>query len=342
MTREIQSQKEMQVSPLQRPPRRTLPVEMTLLLMLVPGAAYAQQPVAHMPVSDAKVTGAVEIQGGEMRLASGSGVEAGDGGALITLTRGGELKVCANSAVHLATGAATEIGNGGELTLSLDRGAMELQGPLGKFSDVVITPDLRLLLSGPGVEYVQVRTNEHGDTCVDNAAPKSADQDAPYVTVTEQLGTGVYRVQAGQRVMFEHGSVSAVVDHEKEPCGCPPVAAQAVQGGLGAAPATPAAGNAPGKPEFPLAQSEGLAPPPPAPTEPVVKPGEPHAQVTIPFSYDGSNPAAAEAAAPPHAPVATPAPPAAAAPSNGGGDVWSAVKRLFGKIFRKQKAQPSS
>jgi hypothetical protein len=86
---------------------------------------------------------------------------------------------------------------------------------------------------------VKVRLGENGDTCVDNAGPN-----APYVVVTSVFDGGVYRVQPGQRVMFEQGSLQSVVDQEKEPCGCPP----------------PAAAN-----EFPLAQSEGLAPTPKPP-----------------------------------------------------------------------------
>jgi hypothetical protein len=72
----------------------------------------------------------------------------------------------------------------------------------------------------------------------------------PYVLVTSVFEGGDYRVQSGQRVMFQHGSLHEVVDNEKEPCGCPPPAPK---------------GN-----EFPLAQSEGLAPTPkPAPSVPM-------------------------------------------------------------------------
>jgi len=299
------------------------------LLLLLPGIAVAQQPVARMPVSDAKVSGAVQVKDGQMEMASGTSIDAGERGVQISLSRGGEIAVCANSAVHLATGA-----NAGEMMMSLEHGAMELRGPLGQFSDVVMTPDLRILISGPGREDVRVRANQQGDTCVDNVAPANpgTGTDAPYVLVTEQLGAGVYRVQLGQRVMFEHGSVAAVVDHEKEPCGCPPVPQNLVA--EQPAPADAAAGNNPKPPEFPLAQSEGLAPAPALPTEPVVKPGEPHAQVTIPFSYDGTAAPPPAPTPPPPAPAATTA--AAAPPANSGGDLWSAVKHFFGKIFKKQ------
>jgi hypothetical protein len=326
------------------------PFVCTLFVALsVGGSAWAKQTIARMPVADAKVSGAVAVSDGQVSMSSGASVVAGERGARISLTRGGEVAVCANSAVHVAAGA-----HPGETTVSLDAGAMELRGTLGQFSDVVLTPDLRILVSGPAAEDVRVRTNQQGDTCVDNVAPGASagttgGVDAPYVTVTEQLGTGVYRVQSGQRVMFEHGSVAAVVDHEKEPCGCPPVAENLVAASPAAAGSPGAPGVSPGNaaaagpkpPEFPLAQSEGLAPAPPPPTEPVVKPGEPHAQVTIPFAYDGSNPPAATAGAAPPPPPPSPAAPTAtastpAAQRKSGGDVWGAVKHFFGKIFGKR------
>jgi hypothetical protein len=321
------------------------------LVSLLGTAVSAQQTIARMPVADAKVSGVVSIANGQVEMASGASVAAADRGARISLTRGGEVAVCANSAVHVAAGS-----HPGETTVSLDRGAMELRGTLGQFSDVILTPDLRILVSGPAAEDVRVRTNQQGDTCVDNVAAGASSgastvTDAPYVTVTEQLGTGVYRVQSGQRVMFEHGSVAAVVDHEKEPCGCPPAPQDLVaETTAPASPANPdgtatarsgATAVAPKPPEFPLAQSEGLAPAPPPPTEPVVKPGEPHAQVSIPFAYDGSNPPppTVDQAPPPPtaaAPIAPPPTAPAPAPAKSGGDVWSAVKHFFGKIFKRQ------
>ncbi len=52
--------------------------------------------------------------------------------------------------------------------------------------------------------------------------------------------------------MFEHGSLQQVVDQEKEPCGCPPPSKTEVN-------------------EFPLAESEGLAPTPPSPQASAIK-----------------------------------------------------------------------
>jgi hypothetical protein len=173
------------------------------------------------------------------------------------------------------------------LMLSLDRGAVEANFATGKNSDVILTPDFRIVVSGPGIARVQVRLGEKGDTCVDNRG-----EDAPYVTVTSIFEGGVYRVQADQRVMFQHGSLREVVDRERESCGCPveqPAAAQP---------------NA-----FPLAQSEGLAPLPKAPPN-AAPTGVVAGQVTAELSYDSTKPGevGARAQAPEASPV-SPAPP---------------------------------
>jgi hypothetical protein len=89
--------------------------------------------------------------------------------------------------------------------------------------------------------------------------------------VTSVFDGGIYRVQPGQRVMFQHGSVYAVVDQEKEPCGCP-------------APVHPNSND------FPLAESAGLAPLA-APGPPgTVPPGTP-TSATDTFVYKSGAPA---------------------------------------------------
>ncbi len=146
--------------------------------------------------------------------------------------------------------------------ISLDRGALEASYATGKYSDVLMTPDFRILISGPGQTDLKIRVSPKGDTCLDNHGA-----DAPYVTVTSLLEGGLYRVQPNQRVLFEHGSLNEVVDNETEPCGCPPATLEAAKpvGGPSSTPADTA---------FPIAQSEGLAKAPPPPTTPAVPAGE--------------------------------------------------------------------
>jgi hypothetical protein len=89
------------------------------------------------------------------------------------------------------------------------------------------------------------------------------------VLVTSVFEGGDYHVKAGQRVMFQHGSVHEVVDDEKEPCGCPPP-------------------PHPGTNEFPVAESAGLAPlPKPAPGVPMNSSAPP--QIVEPLVYKSAD-----------------------------------------------------
>ena len=249
-----------------------------------------------------QVAGAVTLNGSSTLLGNGSTITAGQKTLPIHLTRGGELDLCSTTTLHLSQ-QNNPTDPDSPLMLALDRGAIEAHYHVGKNSDVVLTPDLRILLSGPGDADVSIRVNAQGDTCVDNRG-----KDAPYLLVSEQMGTGAYRVQANQHVMFEHGSVRDVVDQETQPCGCPvtpvvsvassgvasdPSGKQAAKPGEVVAAKSadeetiPVGGpsSTPADTAFPLAESEGLAAPPAAPTKPVVPPGEVHSEVTSVLSY---------------------------------------------------------
>ena len=263
-----------------------------------------QQTIGHIDISATaekiEVSGAVTLTGDGTSLGNGSSVTAGKVKLPVYLTRGGQLDLCATTTVHLSQQYNAADANS-PLMVALDHGAIEAHYKVGKNSDVVLTPDLRILLSGPGQADVRIRLNDQGDTCVANRG-----KDAPYVTVSEQMGPGVYRVMPNQRVMFEQGSVRNVVDNEAQPCGCPvtpvvPVASTGSTAAPGKAVAKPGEAVAaspdeksknvggpsstPADTAFPLAESEGLAPPPAAPTKPVVPLGETHSEVTTTLSY---------------------------------------------------------
>ena len=224
------------------------------------------------------MTGALEVTGDKAIIAASGAVTSGESTTDVTLPRRGMLHVCALTTVKLAVDSSVPKDETPGLLMALDHGAIEASLATGRNSDMVLTPDFRILISGPGAADLKLRLGSQGDTCVDNAGAN-----APYVLVTSLFGDGMYRVQPGQRVLFEHGSVHEVVDQEKEPCGCPP----AVKSGSN---------------EFPLAQSEGLAPlamPAPAPLPTV----DAKAQIDMPLVYNSSE----------HAPKAAPAPPAPAA-----------------------------
>jgi len=207
---------------------------------------FATPPVAIVPLDNSipgaalSVAGPLQAWNGRAYITGSGTITAGDRTAQVTLPYRGTMHVCASSTVKLAADSSAASGNVPGLLVALDRGAVEMSFAAStareQNADTLLTPYFRIMIGGPNAADVSVRMGDDGDTCVDNAGAN-----APYVVVTSVFEGGLYRVQPGQRVMFEHGSLQKVVDQESEPCGCPPP--------------TKSEAN-----EFPLAQSEGLAP----------------------------------------------------------------------------------
>jgi hypothetical protein len=236
-------------------------------------------PIAIVPAeANATVTGALQVTAGKTLIAASGSITSGDKTTDVTLPRRGMLRVCASTTVKLAADTGVPAGETPGLMMAIDHGAIEADFAAAHNSDILLTPDFRILISGPGAAEVKVRLGQHGDTCVDNPGAN-----APYVLVTSVFDGGAYRVQPGQRVMFQHGSLQEVVDQEKEPCGCLPA-------------------PQPGSNEFPAAQSAGLAPLTPAPPPPVAPP---------PPAATASAPSTAQIPSEPlvYPPTATQAPP---------------------------------
>jgi hypothetical protein len=278
------------------------PINRTQLSTAVPGLAPTTTPIAIVPVdASTTVSGALSVTAGKAVIATTGSITSGAKTTEVILPHRGTLRVCASTTVNVAADNGVPSGETPGLMMSFDHGAVETSFATGQNADVLLTPDFRILIGAPGSSDLKVRLGDHGDTCVDNPGAY-----APYVVVTSVFDGGAYRVQPGQRVMFQHGSLSEVVDNEKEPCGCPTEAK-------------------PGSNDFPLAQSAGIGPqappitaaPPPAPAS---KPAE---QTTIdqPLVYQAQPPTEAppaaapstseptqQTAAPPTAPAAKPAP----------------------------------
>jgi hypothetical protein len=253
-------------------------------------SAVAPRPLAIVPLDSkvpgaaAEVTGGMQVFNGRAFIAANGTITAGGQTTQVTLPYRGTLRVCASTTVKLAADSSVPAGEVPGLMIAMDQGAIEASFATGRDSDVVMTPDFRILIGAPGAAEVKVRLGQGGDTCVDNAGVN-----APYVLVSSVFDGGAYRVQPGQRVMFQHGNLREVVDQEREPCGCPP--------------------EVKGPNDFPLAQSEGLAPtlhPAPPPIEPVGHPGD----ATGAMVYNAAEhapPAAETAPAAPATPAAAPA-----------------------------------
>jgi hypothetical protein len=323
--------------------------------------AQTQQSIGSVGIADATVAGALEVTNGRAQLLGASTVTARDHTAEVALIRGGTVRICATSGLHLNAGKAAI---DAPLMLALDRGAIEV-ATRATTSDVVLTPDLRFTLKSAGPLDLSLRVARNGDTCVDNRGAA-----APALSVADQFGESSYELRAGQHVLFEHGSLKEVVDNEHEPCGCPPapvvsVADAGVTGATPAAPGTIVSSQGPKtaaeQHPFPAAVSAGLAAPS---TPPQTPQGEVHAQVSSTMSYgtggasDGTgsdttapggsaasapatstttpsasntapNEAKAEPATSTTARAEAPPPPPAPPP----GDVFHSIGRFFKKLF---------
>jgi hypothetical protein len=297
------------------------PVNPTQLSTAVPGLATSASPIAIVPVDGStSVTGALSVTSGKAIIATTGSITSGDKNTEVILPHRGVLRVCASTTVSVASDNSVPAGETPGLMMSLDHGALETSFATGQNADVLLTPDFRILIGAPGAADVKVRLGEHGDTCIDNPGTH-----APYVVVTSVFDGGAYRVQPGQRVMFQHGSLSEVVDNEKEPCGCPAEARL-------------------GTNDFPLAESAGIglqAPPvtaaPPADSAPKAAAPSP---IDQPLVYQAQKPSDDQSAATPasqstpqsSAPLAE-APPAAAAKAQKKGGFFHSIGSFFRKIF---------
>jgi hypothetical protein len=195
------------------------------------------------PGAGPTVTGALQVTAGKAVIAASGQITAGSKPVTVQLPRRGSLRVCQSTSVRLASASGNAAGSASGLMMAMDHGALEVSFADANTADVLLTPDFRIQIGGHGKADLQARVADHGDTCIDNPGTGG-----PSVLVTSVFDGGTYNVRPGQRVLLLHGSVHEVSDSAKEPCGCPPAAAEVK-------------GN-----DFPLAQSEGLAPTPaPAP-----------------------------------------------------------------------------
>jgi len=320
---------------------------------LILGAACAslsaqQLPIGSVSTLDATVTGASSIADDRAQLRVSGSVVAKDHVAYVQLYRGGSVKVCATSGVHLTDGvpATTEAppatapasdtpsqsapaGTASvqppltlpPLMVALDRGAMEIRMAAVP-GDIVMTPDLRFTFSGDGQLDLHIRVTRNGDTCVENRVAGLSGH--PELRVGSLFGTETYNVLPGQHVLFEGASLREVVDNESSPCGCPepsanPPARETAEL-FTRKPAKSSSAQAEDQHPFPAEVSQGLAPPPPVPQAP---PGITHTQIAVPLVYP---PPSADTQANQDA---APKPPPPARKSG----VFRSIGRFFKRIF---------
>ncbi|HEV2646818.1 MAG TPA: nuclease [Acidobacteriaceae bacterium] len=299
--------------------RRRVDAGVAVAMCVVCAVGGAQQLIGYVNTRDAEVAGASDVLNGQAVLTGSAAVTAREHTAPITLGRGGMVRVCQSSALHVTESRAAS--TAAPLLFSLDHGAIEIE-TAGTVNDSIMTPDLRLSVAKAGPLDLRLRVARNGDTCVENRGAG-----APTLDITDAFGETMYQVAAGQHVLFEHGSLREVVDHEREPCGCPEVqqgmsVADALLASGGGKKASIAGVKAAVEHPFPAAISEGLAP---AAEVPQAAVGVTHMQVADTLSYSAVGSEAAAAAV--VAPVAVPA---AAAVRH---DPLHVVGRFFKRLF---------
>jgi len=291
------------------------PLILAATLLFTVASATAQQPSAQLmgtiSTHDAQVNGGLEVQGEQARLLANASVTAYNHTAAVNLARGGEVLVCSTSEFHLL-----HAGTGPALLFGLDRGAIELHAQADSH-DSVLTPDIRFTIETPLVRNttqtydLRVRVTRNGDTCVENAGHA-----APVLLLSNAFGNSSYRLTPGQHVLFEHGNLHEVVDHERSSCGCPQ---------------PPPPGSVAAAHPFPEAASEGLAPEQTAQNS--TQPGEKNTQISTTFVYGeghGPPPSTIDPSAPNASTSTTPASPGGPVESHG---FFHSIGHFFHKLF---------
>jgi hypothetical protein len=194
---------------------------------------------------------------------------------VLRLPRGGEIHICPGTTLSV-----TPSKTGRDLMLGLSTGTIETHYPLGAAADVILTPDFRILLPGPGEFDMAVSADRQGNTCVRTLPGNTA-----AAVVSEIMGNDNYQVNAGDQVLFHGGRLQNASTTANLSCGCPLRTVPVMRAETQPPASSPSAVMAPPNSGMPPAGRS--AAPDPAPTPP---PSETPVQVEAPFVFRATQP----------------------------------------------------
>jgi len=176
---------------------------------LLTTAAGAQH-IGDVYASDATVKGSVRYTASGLEIDNGSVITAGEHSASLRLARGGQVRICPGT--NLTVNSSPK---GQELMFAISAGSLEGEYDLPATADAILTPDFRILISGPAKVNVSITASANGVACV-----RSRGEDS-YVIVSELMGDDFYRVKPNEQAVFHPGNVKKPELNDTASCGCP-------------------------------------------------------------------------------------------------------------------------
>jgi len=249
---------------LHHPPKSNTPClgrGVIFLVCLLSPLAGAQR-IGDLYASDATVKGGVRYTHTGLEIDNGSVITAGQHSASVRLARGGQVRICPGT--NLTVNSSPK---GQELMLAMSAGSLEGDYDLPATADAILTPDFRILISGPAKVDVSITARPNGDACVRSRGGDS------YVIISELMGDDFYRLHPNEQAIFHPGNVKKPELNDTINCGCPaPSPVQQAETAPAAPPPLPAQPTSAPMPEPKVAPS-------PAP-EQKATPTEAHAAPT--------------------------------------------------------------